>query len=615
MCGIVGYIGNKPAVIILLEGLKRLEYRGYDSAGIAILENGNLIIRKKKGKIKILAKLIKGERFNTNTGIAHTRWATHGGVTDINAHPHLDCKKKIAVVHNGIIENWEELRKFLRDNGHKFRSQTDSEVIAHLIEHFINDSLIDAVHNALKLIEGTYGVCVISSLYPDEIIAARHGSPLLIGIGKDHKEHFIGSDAAAFLKHTNKQIVLEDKQIARITANKISIYKMDGQGKKVVKPKVEKINWTLQQLEKGNHPHFMHKEIFEQPDSLLDAMRGRNKDGKIQLGGVMDRKKELLEAKSIVLTACGTAWHAGLIGKIYFEEIAGIPSTRVEYASELANQEKPGLGRGTVGIAISQSGETKDTDLAVQRMQKMGVPVFGICNVIGSTIARRVGAGVYTHAGPEIGVASTKAFTSQVLVLAMLATMIGREKGVISQKWMDKFARSMELIPEKVKQILKNEDQIKKLACQFSRKRNFLYLGRGINFPTALEGALKLKEISYIHAEGQPAGEMKHGPIALIDKSMPVVIIAFKNDHLYKKICGNIEEIKARSGIVIAIAEEGDRAIKKLADYVIYIPHTSYYLWPILAVIPLQLLAYHIAVRRRCNVDQPRNLAKSVTVE
>lgn len=523
MCGIVGYVGNKSAVPILLEGLKRLEYRGYDSAGIAVLEKENLITRKKKGKIKVLAKLIKGEKFNASIGIAHTRWATHGLVSDANAHPHLDCKKKIAVVHNGIIENWQELKKFLRNNGHKFRSQTDSEVMAHLIEHFINESLIDAVHNALKLIEGTYGVCVISSLYPNEIIAARHGSPLSIGIGKDHQEYFIGSDAAAFLKHTDKQIILEDKQIARIMANKISIYRMDGQGKRVVKPKVEKINWTLQQLEKGNHPHFMHKEIFEQPDSLLDAMRGRNKDGKIQLGGVMDRKKELLEAKSIMLTACGTAWHAGLIGKIYFEEIARIPSY-IEYASELANQEKPSFAPNTAGIAISQSGETKDTDLAVQRMQGMGVPMFGICNVIGSTIARRVGAGVYTHAGPEIGVASTKAFTSQVLVLAMLATMIGREKGVISQKWAAKFARSMELIPEKVKQILKQEDQIKKLAWKFSKKRNFLYLGRGINFPTALEGALKLKEISYIHAEGQPAGEMKHGPIALIDKNMPVVI-------------------------------------------------------------------------------------------
>ena len=613
MCGIIGYIGKKQVVPILVKGLERLEYRGYDSAGFVIQDGKNIKVIKKAGKIKELKKKISKEKFDSHSGIAHTRWATHGKPSEINAHPHSDCNNKISIVHNGIIENYRFLKTQLIKKGHRFLSETDSEIIAHLIEEMPGKTLLEKVQLATKKLKGAYGILVISSDYPKEIIVVRNGSPILLGLGKD--ENFVASDAAALLGYTKKVIYLEDGQIAQLKANSYQIIDFS---QKIVKSKINKIDWSLGEIEKGGYDHFMLKEINEQPQSIRDTIAGRVRENNVKLGGLRNRFNELLNAENIILSACGTSWHACLIGEIFFEILAG-KAAEVNYASELVSAVKPKFPPHSTMLVISQSGETKDTDLAIQKMQAENMSVFGICNVVGSTIARRCGAGIYTHAGPEIGVASTKAFTTQIMALAMMAFNLGDRNGFLDQnfskKWRKGFLKEIIKIPEQIEEILKTEEEIKKLAKLFYKKNNFLFLGRGINFPVALEGALKLKEISYIHAEGYPAAEMKHGPIALIDENIPVVFIAPKNDAVYSKICSNIEEVKARGGIVIVIATKGDRYIKKIADHVIYVPETSWLLTPILNTIPLQLLAYYIAVLKGCNVDQPRNLAKSVTVE
>jgi len=613
MCGIIGYIGKKQVVPILIKGLERLEYRGYDSAGFVILEDKTLRTIKEVGKIKELRKKISKQKFNSCNGIAHTRWATHGKPSELNAHPHSDCHNKISIVHNGIIENYRLLRSQLIKKGHKFLSETDSEIIAHLIEEMPGKTLLTKVQLATKKLKGAYGILVISSDFPDEIIVVRNGSPILLGLGKN--ENFVASDAAALLGYTKKVIYLEDGQIAQLKSNS---YQVIDFSKKVINSKINKIDWDLGEIEKAGYDHFMLKEIHEQPQSIRDTIAGRVREDQIRLGGIQSRFNELLEAENIVLSACGTSWHACLIGEVLFEMLAG-KAAEVNYASELVSAVKPKFPPKSIMIVTSQSGETKDTDLAIQKMQAENIPVFGICNVVGSTIARRCGAGIYTHAGPEIGVASTKAFSTQVVALLMMAFNLGDQNGFIeknfSKKWRQGFLKEIIKLPEQIEEILKLEKDIKKLARKFYKKNNFLFLGRGINFPVALEGALKLKEISYIHAEGYPAAEMKHGPIALIDENMPVVFIAPKSDAVYSKICSNIEEVKARKGIVIVIATKGDKYIKKIANHVIYVPETSWLLTPILNTIPLQLLAYYIAVLKGCNVDQPRNLAKSVTVE
>ncbi len=613
MCGIIAYIGKKSVVPILLKGLERLEYRGYDSAGFTILESGNLKTIKEVGKIKSLKRKITNKKFRANSGIAHTRWATHGRPSRVNAHPHFDCHNKLSIVHNGIIDNYRSLKKQLTARGHKFLSETDSEVIAHLIEEMPGDDLLTKVQLAIKKLRGAYGILIISSDFPEEIIVVRNGSPILLGLGKN--ENFVASDAAALLGYTQKVIYLEDGQIAQLKANS---YRVIDFSQKIVKSRITKIDWNLGEIEKGGYDHFMLKEIHEQPQSIKDTIAGRVQKDKIKLGGLKNKFKELLESEDIILSACGTSWHAGLIGEIFFEILAG-KAAEVNYASELVSAINPQFPPQSIMIAISQSGETKDTDLAVQKMQSKNMTVFGICNVVGSTIARRCDSGIYTHAGPEIGVASTKAFTTQIMALLMMAFNLGDENGFLkktfNQKWRQNFLKDVLEIPQKIEELLKTEQKIKKIAQLFYKKTNFLFLGRGINFPVALEGALKLKEISYIHAEGYPAAEMKHGPIALIDKDLPVVFIAPRNDAVYSKICSNIEEVKARQGIVIVIATQGDKYIQKIADHVIYIPETSWLLTPILNTIPLQLLAYYIAVLKNCNVDQPRNLAKSVTVE
>ncbi len=613
MCGIIGYIGKKQVVPILIKGLESLEYRGYDSAGFVIQDGKNIKVIKKAGKIKELKKKIAKEKFNSHSGIAHTRWATHGKPSEINAHPHSDCNNKISIVHNGIIENYRFLKTKLIKKGHRFLSETDSEIIAHLIEEMPGKTLLEKVQLATKKLKGAYGILVISSDYPKEIIVVRNGSPILLGLGK--KENFVASDAAALLGYTKKVIYLEDGQIAQLKANSYQIIDFS---KKIVKSKINEIDWSLGEIEKCGYDHFMLKEIHEQPQSIRDTIAGRVRENNVKLGGLRNRFDELLNAENIILSACGTSWHACLIGEIFFEILAG-KAAEVNYASELVSTVKPKFPPHSTMLVISQSGETKDTDLAIQKMQAENMSVFGICNVVGSTIARRCGAGIYTHAGPEIGVASTKAFTTQIMALAMMAFNLGDKDGFLDQnfskKWQKGFLKEIIKIPEQIEEILKTDKEIKKLAKLFYKKNNFLFLGRGINFPVALEGALKLKEISYIHAEGYPAAEMKHGPIALIDENIPVVFIAPKNDAVYSKICSNIEEVKARGGIVIAVATKGDRYIKKIADHIIYVPETSWLLTPILNTIPLQLLAYYIAVLKGCNVDQPRNLAKSVTVE
>jgi len=608
MCGIVGYVGKQKAVPILMDGLKRLEYRGYDSAGIAVLENQGLLFEKAAGKISVLESMLNGKKFEATTGIAHTRWATHGEPTNQNAHPHIDCKGEIAVVHNGIIENFDALKEVLARKGHKFTTQTDTEVLAHLIEEYFEGDLVEATRTALSLVEGTYGIAVLSKNNPNQIVVARHGSPLVIGNGEE--ENFVASDVSAILKHTKQVVYLKDNEMAVVTSKDFSITTIDNIQ---VTPHIQEISWSLDMIEKGGYPHFMLKEIFEQPLTLRDAIRGRLNyiDGTARLSGLNLQYEQLQHINRIIFLACGTSWHAGLIGEYMIEENAGIP-VEVEYASEF-RYRSPIIQDGTIVFAISQSGETADTLAAMREAKRKGATVLGICNVVGSSIARDTDGGVYIHAGPEIGVASTKAFTSQIMVLSLISLLLARMRNMPSERGREVIQHLQE-IPEKVEETLKKEDEVKKIAQLYHKKDNFLYLGRGINFPVALEGALKLKEISYIHAEGYPAAEMKHGPIALIDENMPVVVLAIK-DAVYDKVLSNIEELKARKARVIAIATEGDCEISKKVEHVIYIPKTLDMLTPLLSIIPLQLLAYHMAVLRGCNVDQPRNLAKSVTVE
>jgi len=608
MCGIVAYIGKRPASPILINGLKRLEYRGYDSAGIALIEDGKVIFEKAAGKIRVLEEVIEGKTFQATAGIAHTRWATHGVPNDINAHPHLDCHGKIAVVHNGIIENFKTLRAFLERRGHTFESDTDTEIIAHLIEEYFDDNLTRAVQLAMSQVEGTYGIAVISLDAPDVIVAARHGSPLALGLGEN--ENLVASDVSAMLEHTKKVVYLNEGEVATVSRHGIQISTMDNVP---VPTKYQEIEWDLDQLEKSGFDHFMLKEIYEQPTTIRNAMRGRlnYEEGTSRLSGLKLQYDQLLHVKRIILSACGTSWHAALCGEYMIEEFARIP-VEVEYASEF-RYRAPIIDEGTLVFVISQSGETADTLAALREAKRKGATVLGICNVVGSTIARETDGGIYIHAGPEIGVASTKAFTSQVTVLALLTILLARQRSMSMEKGRQ-LIEALELMPDQVTHLLRNDHVIREIAEQYARTNNFLYLGRGVNFPVALEGALKLKEISYIHAEGYPAAEMKHGPIALIDENMPVVVLA-QQDMVYDKVISNIQEVKARNGKIIALATEGDEEIARLANHVIYLPKVPYMLNPIIAAIPLQLLAYHIAVLRGCDVDQPRNLAKSVTVE
>ncbi|MDE2217446.1 MAG: glutamine--fructose-6-phosphate transaminase (isomerizing) [Planctomycetota bacterium] len=608
MCGIVGYIGHKKAIKVLLDGIKRLEYRGYDSSGIAFIENGTLRCEKAVGKIAELEKKLNGNNFSTHLGIVHTRWATHGAPTMENAHPHVDCYNEIAVVHNGIIENYDYLKSRLEQEGHIFKSETDTEILAHLIEKYFQDNLEMAVMEALKEVEGTYGIAAISTKDPQKIVAARKGSPLVIGVGD--QEYFITSDVSASLEHTRDVVYLDDNEVAILTLNHYETKTMQNI---LTHKKVEEVLWNIDMIEKGGYEHFMLKEIHEQPHALRNAMRGRIDDisGSVKLGGLISCEKELREAKRIVIVACGTSWHAGLVGEYILEDLARIP-VEVEYASEF-RYRNPIIEKDTVVIAISQSGETADTLAAMREAKHKGAKLLSICNVVGSTIAREADCGVYLHIGPEIGVASTKAFTAQVAVLYLFTLYMMTLKGRPNLKYSD-MVKVIQSIPDKIQTILNKDDEILKIARLYKDSEHALYLGRGYNYPVALEGALKLKEISYIHAEGYPAAEMKHGPIALINKDMPVVFIALK-DSVYGKILSNIEEVKSRGGRVIAIATEGDEQIVEKVDHVFYIPKTSDTLTPILSVIPLQLLAYHMAVMRGCDVDKPRNLAKSVTVE
>ncbi|GAB4218917.1 MAG TPA: glutamine--fructose-6-phosphate transaminase (isomerizing) [Spirochaetota bacterium] len=609
MCGIVGYIGNKNVAEVLINGLRRLEYRGYDSVGIAALNN-KLIVQKQKGKVSELNAILNYDDFKGfSAGIGHTRWATHGEPNDTNAHPHTDCSGEIALVHNGIIENYAAIKKILLQHNHTIKSETDTEVLVHLIEYYHQTMpLVDAVQKTLTKVEGTYGIVVISKKEPDKLVAARNGSPLIIGVGDG--EMIVASDASAIVEHTRNVIYVSDGEIIEITRNGVKTFDLK---KQTVEKHTDKIDWDIADIEKQGFAHFMLKEIFEQPETIQNAFRGRIllDEGKTRLDGLRLTEDELNAIRRIIFIACGTSWHAGLIGEYLIEEYARIP-VEVEYASEF-RYRSPILDKGDLVIVISQSGETADTLAALREAKARGVKVLGITNVVGSTIARESDGGVYIHAGPEIGVASTKAFTSQITVLILLTFYFARRKYMTADAGRE-FLQELINAPQHVKQILDKNDEIKKIAQLYKEHRNFLYLGRGIQFPVALEGALKLKEISYIHAEGYPAAEMKHGPIALIDENMPVVFIAVK-DEVYQKVISNIQEVKARKGKIIAIATEGDEDIKKYADHVLYVPQTRKIVSPLLTVIPLQLLAYHIAVLRGCNVDQPRNLAKSVTVE
>jgi len=608
MCGIVGYVGPRQATPLLIEGLKRLEYRGYDSAGIAVIADGRLVVQKAAGKIATLESQLSGSLMNGLTGIAHTRWATHGAPTTRNAHPHTDCADNIAVVHNGIIENATALRTMLVERGHKFTSETDTEVIAHLIEQFYQGSLEEAVAAALRELEGAYGIAVISSREPGVIVAARKGSPLLVGVGEN--EHFVASDPSAVLAHTRSVIYLDEGEMAVVRAGEHLI--RDRQDVPLTK-EVTQIDWDLATIERGGFAHFMLKEICEQPDSVRNTLRGRilEEEGTARLHGLNLTEADLARIDRIVITACGTSWHAGLVGEYMLEDLARIP-VEVEYASEF-RYRSPIVDEKTLVIVISQSGETADTLAAMREAKRRGARTLGIVNVVGSTIAREVDGGIYLHAGPEIGVASTKAFTSQIAALAMFTLRLARVRNLSILQGRE-IVQALEKLPEQLQQVLARRAEIEALAERYVRASNVLYLGRGYNFPVALEGALKLKEISYIHAEGYPAAEMKHGPIALIDELMPVVFIA-PRDGVHGKIVSNIEEVRARGGRVIAVVTEGDTTITPLVDHVITIPETMDMLTPILASVPLQLLAYYVAVRRGCNVDQPRNLAKSVTVE
>uniref|UniRef100_UPI004047414A glutamine--fructose-6-phosphate transaminase (isomerizing) n=6 Tax=Roseivirga sp. TaxID=1964215 RepID=UPI004047414A len=611
MCGIVGYLGHREAYPIIIKGLQRLEYRGYDSAGVALM-NGELNIYKKKGKVVDLHEFAKDENLNSNLGIGHTRWATHGEPNDRNAHPHLSNSGKLALIHNGIIENYAALKTDLQQKGYEFKSDTDSEVFINFIEDiYLNTgvALGEAVRLALNKVVGAYAIAIISLEDPNLLIAARKGSPLVIGLGKN--EFFVASDATPIIEYTNEVVYLEDQEIAIIKDGQLTIKNV---ADVEMTPYVQTIDLELEAIEKGGYEHFMLKEIYEQPKSIGDCLRGRlqAKEGKLVLGGIFDYVTKMVNADRILIVACGTSWHAGLVAEYIFEEFCRIP-VEVEYASEF-RYRNPIVSEKDVVIAISQSGETADTLAAIDLAKSKGATIIGVCNVVGSSIARATHAGSYTHAGPEIGVASTKAFTAQISVLTMMALMIAEKKGTLSESKYRSLLVELESVPTKVAKALLLNDQIEEISAIFKDSTNFLYLGRGFNFPVALEGALKLKEISYIHAEGYPAAEMKHGPIALIDEEMPVVVIATK-DSSYEKIVSNIQEVKARKGKVIAVVSEGDTEIPKMADYVIEVPHISDALMPLISVIPLQLLSYHIAVMRGCNVDQPRNLAKSVTVE
>jgi glucosamine--fructose-6-phosphate aminotransferase (isomerizing) len=608
MCGIVGYVGPRAATPLLLEGLKRLEYRGYDSAGIAIMNGKGVETRKAPGKIAELESLVLSTPINGTLGIAHTRWATHGAPNFINSHPQMSCGENIAVVHNGIIENGSALRQALEDRGHTFRSDTDTEVLAHLIEEVYDGNLEQAVIQALSKVEGTYGIAVVCSEDRDKIVAARKGSPLLVGLGEG--EYFVASDVSAILAHTRQVIYLDDGDLAVLDRNGYQIIDMNALP---LERGVATIDWDLDMIERGGFAHFMLKEIFEQPDTVMNTMRGRllNETGTAKLGGLNLTAEELLKFDNILITACGTSWHSALIGEFLIEELARVP-VEVEYASEL-RYRNPIISEKTLCIVISQSGETADTLAAMREAQRRGARALGIVNVVGSTIARESDGGIYIHAGPEIGVASTKAFSSQVTALAMFALKLARLRGLTELEG-KRIVDAMQKLPDQIAEILETAPAIEEIAEQFKDVTNFLYLGRGYNFPAALEGALKLKEISYIHAEGYPAAEMKHGPIALIDENMPVVFIA-PHDSVFDKIVSNIHEVKARGGRVIALTSRSEPALAGKLDYEIRIPETIDMFTPILASVPLQLLAYYIAVKRGANVDQPRNLAKSVTVE
>lgn len=615
MCGIVGYLGHREAYPIVLKGLKRLEYRGYDSAGIALYDGEEIKLSKTKGKVLDLQERLEKEISTTGTvGIGHTRWATHGVPNDVNSHPHYSNSGDLVIIHNGIIENYESLKKELINRGYTFTSDTDTEVLVNLIEDVKtknNVKLGKAVQIALNQTIGAYAIAVFDKSKPDEIVVARLGSPLAIGVGED--EFFIASDASPFIEYTNNAIYLEDGEMAVVRRGKeIKIRKIldDSQ----VEPYLQELQINLEQIEKGGYDHFMLKEIYEQPNAISDTYRGRIRvsEGIVKMAGIDDNLAKLLNAKRILIIACGTSWHAGLVAEYIFEELVRLP-VEVEYASEF-RYRNPVIHQDDVVIAISQSGETADTMAAIKLAKERGAFVFGVCNVVGSSISRETHAGAYTHAGPEIGVASTKAFTTQITVLSLIALKLAERKGTISNSDFHYYLQELERIPEKVKTTLESNEHIKEIANIYKEARNFLYLGRGYNFPVALEGALKLKEISYIHAEGYPAAEMKHGPIALIDEQMPVVVIATKKGH-YEKVVSNIQEIKSRKGKIIAVVTEGDVQVKELADHVIEIPETEEFLTPLLSTIPLQLLSYHIAVMLGKNVDQPRNLAKSVTVE
>ena len=611
MCGIVAYVGPRQAHEVIIKGLKRLEYRGYDSTGIALL-NGALNVYKKKGKVSELEDYIKGMSLDSHIGMGHTRWATHGEPNDENAHPHYSATKKLAIIHNGIIENYNSLKQDLLKKGHTFHSDTDTEVFIHFIEDIKEKEgcpLDEAVRLALTKVVGAYAIVVMSLEDPELLIAARKGSPLVVGVGKG--EFFMASDATPIVEYTNEVVYLNDQELAIVNNGKLII---KNTANLPLTPYVQTIDLELEAIEKGGYEHFMLKEIFEQPRSIKDCMRGRldSSSGRLILGGLREYLNKLIHADRILIVACGTSWHAGLVAEYFFEEFCRIP-VEVEYASEF-RYRNPIIREGDVVIAISQSGETADTLAAIDLAKSKGAIIFGVCNVVGSSIPRLTHAGAYTHAGPEIGVASTKAFTAQLTVLNMIALIVAQKKGTITEQKFRELLVEMENIPAKVERALLHNDKIKEIAETFKNATNFLYLGRGYNFPVALEGALKLKEISYIHAEGYPAAEMKHGPIALIDQEMPVVFIATK-DSSYEKVVSNIQEVKARKGRVIAVVTEGDKLISKMAEFTIEVPATLEALMPMVSVVPLQLLSYHIAVLRECNVDQPRNLAKSVTVE
>lgn len=614
MCGIVAYIGKKQAYPILIKGLQRLEYRGYDSAGISLL-NSDLKVFKCKGKVSDLETFVAGKDISGTIGIGHTRWATHGEPNDVNAHPHFSGNEKLAIIHNGIIENYGSLKKELINRGHIFKSDTDTEVLIHLIEDIQTNEdlpLSEAVRVALTQVVGAYAIAVLDKTDPNVIIGAKKGSPMVVGIGKDKSEFFLASDATPIIEYTKEVVYLEDEQIVELRVGHDPILRSIEN--EVLTPYIQELELQLEALEKGGYEHFMLKEIFEQPRSIADSMRGRYhmESGTVTLGGIIDYEKKMANAKRIIIVACGTSWHAGLVGEYLIEDLARIP-VEVEYASEF-RYRNPIIGEDDVVIAISQSGETADTLAALELAKSKGATIIGVCNVVGSSISRVTHAGSYTHAGPEIGVASTKAFTSQVTVLLLMALRLAHKRGSIAESRFRQILASLERIPEQVEEVLRSADQVKYIAAQYKDARNFLYLGRGYSFPVALEGALKLKEISYIHAEGYPAAEMKHGPIALIDEEMPVVVIATSKGS-YEKVVSNIQEVKARKGKIIAVVTKGDTDAAALADHVIEIPDTEDELVPILASIPLQLLSYYIAVMRGCNVDQPRNLAKSVTVE